>query len=79
MTDKLDPYLAAYACLPRQAVWRCSFGFPGEGGFQDWYNLGDTLWIISNGTYGDEWKAREIPGYFATEDMPARYAMLTAA
>jgi hypothetical protein len=47
----------AYDQLPADAEWSCSFGNPGERNFEERYRRPDgTLWIISNGFYGDEWK-----------------------
>lgn len=43
--------------LPADAKWSCSFGYPGEGGFTEFYRQPDgTKWIITNGQWGDEWK-----------------------
>lgn len=42
----------AFALLPVDAVWSCSFGWPGEGGFNEYYRQPDgTRWKISNGSY----------------------------
>lgn len=48
----------AYALLPEGAAWSCSFGYPGEGGYVEYYRLGNERWTISNGPYdggGRDW------------------------
>jgi hypothetical protein len=60
----------AYDQLPADAVWSCSFGYPGEGGFTEYHRQPDgTKWVITNGQWGDEWKCvREcVPGTFEVE------------
>lgn len=44
----------AYESLPRDVVWSCSFGYPGQGGFQDWFrDTSGTIYIVKNGPYYD--------------------------
>lgn len=43
---------AALAQLPAGAVWSCSFGNPGEGGYVEYHRtLAGERWIVSNGPY----------------------------
>ena len=53
----------AYDLLPANAEWSCSFGNPGEGGFNEFYRTPDgKRWIISNGSYGlfaPEWNCQQ--------------------
>lgn len=42
----------AYNQIPKDAVWSCSFGYPGEGGFTEyWRTSTGELWKITNGPY----------------------------
>lgn len=51
----------AYAALPANAKWSCSFGYPGEGGFSERFKTPEgKRYEISNGRWGDEWKCEEI-------------------
>jgi hypothetical protein len=48
----------AYAQLPADAKWSCSFGQPGNGGFEERFRQPNgTLFVISNGQWfeGDNW------------------------
>lgn len=46
-----------YAMLPGDAKWSCSFGYPGQGGFTEFWVSGGRRWIIQNGPWcsGYEW------------------------
>ncbi len=43
----------AYALVPESAKWRCSFGYPGQGGFRDVYATADGEFWVSNGSWFD--------------------------
>jgi hypothetical protein len=52
-------YSEAREALPVDAKWSCSFGYPGNGGFAEYYrDAQGARHVITNGTYGDEWKLR---------------------
>ena len=54
----------AYKLLPEGAVWSCSFGYPGEGGYVEYHRLGNDRWTISNGPYdggGQNWTCNYEP------------------
>jgi hypothetical protein len=52
----------AYAQIPENAKWSCSFGYPGEGGFHEIYRTADgRKFDITNGTFGDEWACTQEP------------------
>lgn len=49
----------AYAQLPKDAKWSSSFGYPGEGGFVEFFRQPDgTVWQISNGSWcgPEDWR-----------------------
>jgi hypothetical protein len=53
----------AYALVPITAKWCCSFGYPGQGGFDERYALenGDTLSVTNgdfNATRPFDWRVR---------------------
>lgn len=54
----------AYAQLPKDAVWSSSFGYPGEGGFNEFWRQPDgTRWLIENGPWdglGRNWTCRKF-------------------
>lgn len=57
-------YKQVYESLPADAVWSCSFGYPGEGGFVEYFRQPNgTKWIVSNGSYLDcepfNWQVRQ--------------------
>ena len=42
----------AYDMLPAGAVWSCSFGYPGEGGYVEYHRTPDgERWVIRNGPH----------------------------
>ena len=42
---------AAYGALPSEAEWTSSFGYPGEGGFTEYYRTPDgRRFRVSNGS-----------------------------
>lgn len=42
----------ALAQLPTDAKWSCSFGYPGQQGFTEYYRQPDgTRWILTNGPW----------------------------
>lgn len=42
----------AYNSLPGRAALSCSFGYPGEGGYNEFHRTPTgEVWIISNGPY----------------------------
>ena len=50
----------AYARLPADAKWSCSFGNPGDAGFCEFFRTPDgKRYEVSNGRWGDEWKVEE--------------------
>jgi hypothetical protein len=50
-------YSQARAALPIDAIWSCSFGYPGNSGFTEYYrDASGQRWTISNGPWGDDWK-----------------------
>ena len=53
----------AYSLLPADAKWSCSFGYPGEGGFTEYYrDAKGERWVIKNGPwsgFGDEWSCEK--------------------
>jgi hypothetical protein len=54
----LNSYSEALAKLPIDAKWRCSFGYPGNGGFVEYYrDANGNEYSITNGPWyaGDEW------------------------
>lgn len=54
----------AYAMLPADAAWSCSFGYPGEGGFNEYYRTASgERWIISNGPWDAfplDWQCKRV-------------------
>lgn len=58
---------AAYALLPADAEWSCSFGYPGEGGFKEYHRTkAGECWQITNGSYdlpsfALDWQCQQIP------------------
>jgi hypothetical protein len=54
----------AYDQLPADAKWSSSFGYPGEGGFCEYYRDGNgKRYMIENGSWssdGSEWTMKEI-------------------
>jgi hypothetical protein len=42
-----------YAMLPEGAAWSCSFGYPGQGGFTEYWLAAGRRWVIANGEYWD--------------------------
>lgn len=53
-------YAQAIATLPSTARWSCSFGYPGEGGFREYFHgprpdgrPGRRTYIIGNGQWFD--------------------------
>ena len=58
----------AYALLPDDAEWSCSFGNPGERGFNEYFRCPDgERWIISNCAWGDEWSCRRAESLVVTK------------
>jgi len=57
-------YSEARAALPDDAEWSSSFGYPGQGGFAEYYRdpRGDRF-IIQNGECGDSWTMRPESPY----------------
>ncbi len=53
-------YGEALAALPHGAAWSASFGYPGEGGYSEYWRTPDgRRFEISNGSYlddGQTWK-----------------------
>ena len=47
-------YNEAVQQLPADAAWSCSFGYPGEGGFTEYYRTpAGKRYIITNGRWDD--------------------------
>lgn len=45
-------YEQALAAMPEGFEWSSSFGYPGEGGYTEfWRNAAGTRWTVSNGTW----------------------------
>ena len=44
---------SAYAQLPADAVWSCSFGNPGNGGFVEYWRTQGAKYVIRNGSWDD--------------------------
>ncbi len=45
-------YTEAYDALPKDAKWSSSFGYPGQGGFTEYWRQPDgTQWIVKNGPW----------------------------
>ena len=61
----------AYALLPADALWSCSFGYPGEGGFKEFYRTrAGEEFHISNGahdlpTFALDWQCSLQPAGYA--------------
>lgn len=53
----------AYAALPAGAVWSCSFGYPGNAGYAEYWREPDgTRWVIENGLHNPQaWAVRRVP------------------
>lgn len=54
----------AHAALPDDARWTSSFGYPGKGGFVEYFRTPDgSRYLISNGPYdgtGHEWTVAKV-------------------
>lgn len=49
----------AYKLIPQEAVWSCSFGYPGGGGgYQEFWRMPDgQRYIVWRERLSDEWHA----------------------
>lgn len=62
-------YKEAYKALPTDAAWSCSFGYPGEGGYNEFHRTpAGERWIISNGPYD----AQSPFEWTFKQDLPSR-------
>lgn len=65
MSDEHSPMTVeqAYDALPSDAKWSCSFGYPGEGGFTEfWRTPNGDRWVVTNGksSINLEWQCRKV-------------------
>lgn len=64
--EQTATYATARAGLPGGAVWSSSFGYPGEGGYVEYWRLPTgERWTISNGpwhlcSWEFEWRCQKV-------------------
>ena len=46
----MKTYSEARNALPADAKWSCSFGYPGEGGYSEYWRVDGKRFEVSNGS-----------------------------